>query len=36
MKIGITSDHRGFELKTKLIDYLKQKCYNKSNSYHQF
>ncbi|MBE6150659.1 MAG: RpiB/LacA/LacB family sugar-phosphate isomerase [Firmicutes bacterium] len=25
MKIGITSDHRGFELKTKLIDYLKKK-----------
>ena len=25
MKIGITSDHRGFELKTKLIDYLNKK-----------
>lgn len=27
MKIGIANDHRGYKLKTKIVDYLKKKGY---------
>jgi ribose 5-phosphate isomerase B len=31
MKIGITNDHAGYELKLKIVDYLQQKGYSVQN-----